>query len=254
MTNEVNSLRNADRLVKKLIKLNSATVSTLAEELEMPLSTVYDYVRTLESMGYLTKLPSKQYKVSTYFLEIGNKIRHQKNIYTIAKPKLQKLAIETGEYVVLMIEENNLGVILSMKRGEKASNVNIQRTYAGTKTRLNTTATGKAILSELKKDQIQSIVEEYGLSSKTSNTIIEEEELYEELARIQDLGYAIDDEERFEGMRGIGVPVVSEPDDVVAAIGLYGPTNRFTDSMLQNELPQQVLEVANIIQVNLTYS
>lgn len=254
MANTVHSLRRADRIIERLIDLRMATVSTLSDELDMPLSTVYDYVCTLESMDYLTKLPDGRYRVSTHFLDIGNEVRYQYEIYTTAKPELQELAAETGGYAVLMIEEGGLGVILSMEEGERSPRILIQRTYAGTKTQLNTTATGKAILSELPEERVRSIIDEYGLSAKTENSITAREELFGELERIRETGYAIDDEERFEGVRGIGVPVVSKPDDVVAAIGLYGPITQLTETMLHEELPDRMREVENVIQITLTYS
>ncbi|MFC7157150.1 IclR family transcriptional regulator [Halomarina halobia] len=254
MTNTVRSLRRADRLVEWLVESEMASVTTMAEELDMPLSTVYDYVRTLESLNYLTKLPDGRYRVSTRYLKIGNEVRHRYEVYTVAEPELTELAADTGEYIALMIEEGGLGVILSMKEGEMASHVKIHRTYAGTRTRLNTTATGKAILARLPEERTRHIVDEYGLSSKTANTITDPDELFEELERIRNVGYAIDDEERFEGMRGIGVPVVSKPDETVGAIGLYGPAHRLTDTVLREDLPERILEVANVVQVSLTYS
>jgi DNA-binding IclR family transcriptional regulator len=254
MTNMVKSLRRANRLIETLVEVETASVSELAEKLNMPLSTAYDYVSTLESIGYITRLSDGHYRVSVRFLEIGNEVRHRYDLYTIAEPELHKLASETGEYAFLMIEEGNLGAILSMKQGDKASSPKIHQTYAGTRTRLNTTATGKAILSKLPEERARSIVDEYGLSSKTRNTITDPSELFEELKRTREVGYAIDNEERFEGMRGIGVPVVSKPDDTVAAVGLYGPANRLTDTVLHKELSERILEIANVVEVSLTYS
>lgn len=254
MSNQVRSLHRASRLVERLVELETASVTTLAEEVDMPVSSAYDYVKTLEELGYLTKITDGRYRVSTRFLSMGNEVRHRYDVYTIAEPEIAELAEVTGEYVALMIAEDGLGVILSMKRGEKASHVKINRTYAGTRTRLNTTATGKAILSRFPEERARHIVEKYGLSKKTENTITDSEALFEELERIREIGYAVDDEERFEGMRGVGVPLVSKPDNVVAAIGLYGPANRLTDDVLHDEFSEQVLQVANVVQVSLTYS
>lgn len=254
MGNELGSLRRANRLIERLIELETASVTALSEALEMPTSSVYDYVSTLESLGYLTRMSDGRYRVSSRFLRLGNEVRHRYDVYTIAEPELSDLAEETGEYVALMIEEGGLGVILSMKQGPKAAHVHIDRTYAGTRTRLNTTASGMAILSRLPEARTREIVERFGLSKKTENTVVDPDELYEELGRIEERGYAIDDEERFEGMRGVGVPVVSEPDETVAAIAVYGPANRLTDDVLHGELSERTLQVANVIQVSLTYS
>jgi DNA-binding IclR family transcriptional regulator len=254
MAKEIGSLRRANRLVERLIELETASATTLAEELDMPTSSLHDYLVTLESMGYLTRMADGRYRVSGRFLELGNEVRHRYEVYTTAEPELSALAEETGEYVGLMVNDGGLGLILSMKQGEKAAHVRIDRTYPGIRTRLNTTANGKALLSRLPDERVDEIVETYGLSRKTENTIVDRDALSTELERIADRGYAIDDEERFEGMRGISAALTSEPDGTVAAISIYGPTNRLTDDVLHETYSERILQVANVVQVSLTYS
>jgi len=254
MAKEIGSIRRGNRLVERLIELEVASTSTLADELDMPTSSVHDYVTTLESIGYLTKTGDGRYRISGRFLRLGNEVRNRYDVYRMAEPELATLADETGEYVSLMVEDGGLGLILSMKQGEKAAHVKIEETYPGIRTRLNTTANGKAIFSSLSEERVQEIVENYGLSKKTENTIGEPEELYAEIERIRERGYAIDDEERFEGMRGISAPLMSEPDETVSAIGIYGPTNRLTDDVLHETFADRLLQITNVIQVSLTYS
>ncbi len=164
-----------------------------------------------------------------------------------------KSAERTGEFAGLMIEEDNLGVLLSMKKGEKVKRLQVTRTYPGVKSRLNTTAYGKAILAQLSDDEIQDVTEQYGLHPRTENTITELEPLLAEIDRIRHRGYALDDEECFDGMRGIGAPIISRKDDLIAAIALYGPPIRLDDDVFFEEFPLVVLEYADIIQRNLEY-
>lgn len=254
MTETLKSIRRGDRLIKTLLSCEAASVSELAERMDMPLSTAYDYVKTFESLGYVIELPDGRYKVSTGFLELGNRIRNQYAVYRVAEPELKALARSSGEYVPLMIEEAGLGVILSMNKGDKSSNITIRETYSGTKTRLSTTAPGKAILANLPERRIRSIIDRYGLAPKTEYTITDLDVLFDELEQIREQGYAIDDEERFDGMRGIGAPIDNDVTGAPAAISIYGPAHRLTEAKLHDELSSQLLEVANVIQVNLTYS
>lgn len=240
--------------MKTLLSCEPASVSELADRMEMPLSTAYDYVKTFETLGYVTELPDGRYRVGTSFLEFGNRVRSQYAVYSVAEPELKSLASETGEYVSLMIEEAGLGVILSMNKGDKSSNITIRETYSGTKTRLSTTAPGKAILGELPERRFRSILDRYGLGPKTRHTITHREELFDELETVREQGYAIDEEERFEGMHGIGAPIDTEMTEVPAAVAIYGPAHRLTESKLHDELADRLLEVTNVIQVNLTYS
>lgn len=254
MASTVKSVERADRLIRTLLDLERASVTELSEELDMPLSSTYDYLTTLESLRYVVELSDGTYTVASTFLEVGNRVRSQYDVYRVAEPELKSLARETGEYAALMVEENGLGVILVMEKGDKSSNIHIQRTHPGTKTRLNTTACGKAILAQLSEDRICEIVDRYGLAPKTEHTITEFDELTDELEQIREKGYVIDDEERFEGMRGVGTPVQTGVDTVTAAIGIYGPANRLTETVLNEEYANRILETANIIQVNLSYS
>ncbi|WP_267643150.1 IclR family transcriptional regulator [Haloarchaeobius amylolyticus] len=248
------SLVRANRVIERLVEMQAATVSELAAEFDMPLSTMYEYVNTLETINYITKQPDGRYRVSSSFLEVGNRVRRNHDIYSTAEPELRRLAEETGEFAGLMIEENDLGVLLSMKKGEKVKRLQVSRTYPGVKSRLHTTAYGKAILSQLPDAKIRDIVEQYGLHPKTQNTLTDVEALLDDIDQVRQRGYAFDDEECFDGMRGIGVPITSRSDDVLAGIALYGPPNRLEDEVFFEEYPAVVQEYADIIRGNHEYS
>lgn len=248
------SLVRANRILEELVGMQSASVSELAEEFDMPLSTMYEYVNTLETINYITRQADGTYRVSTSFLELGNRVRRNHEVYRVAEPELRRMAEETGEFAGLMIEENNLGVLLSMKKGEKVKRLQVSRTYPGVKSRLNTTAYGKAILSQFSDDEIRATIDQYGRYPKTENTITGVEAILEEMELVRDRGYAFDDEECFDGMRGIGVSITNSSDDLLAGIALYGPPNRLDDQVFYEEYPSVVQEYAHIIRGNLEYA
>ncbi|MCT9098074.1 IclR family transcriptional regulator [Haloarchaeobius sp. HME9146] len=248
------SLVRANRILERLVEMKTASVRELADEFDMPLSTMYEYINTLETLNHITKQADGRYRVATSFLEVGNRVRRDNEIYRTAEPELRRLAEETGEFAGLMIEENNLGVLLSMKKGEKVKRLQVSRTYPGVKSRLHTTAYGKAILSQLPDEEIRAIIEQYGLYPKTENTITDVESLLDEMELVRQRGYAFDDEECFDGMRGIGVPITSQSDDMHAGIAVYGPPNRLDDEVFFEEYPSVVQEYANIIRGNREYS
>jgi len=239
--------------MEQLVEMKAATVRELAEEFEMPLSTMYEYTNTLETINYITKGSDGRYRVSSFIIEVGNQVRRNYDIYNESEPEIRRLAEETGEFAGLMIEEDNLGVLLSMKKGDKVKRLQVNRTYPGVKSRLNTTAYGKAILAQFSDAEIERVTDQYGLHPRTENTITELDPLFEEVERIRERGYAFDDEECFEGMRGIGVPIVSKADGLVGGIALYGPPNRLDDATFFEEYPPVVQEYADIIQGNLEY-
>lgn len=247
---KVKSAKTVFDLVEALVDLDGATVTELANEIDRPTSTVHDYLQTLDSEGYVVR-EGQGYHISARFLELGTKRRQQMPLYQTAKPELQRLASETGEHASLMTEENGLGVLLYTAKGEKAVKVN---TFGGARSKLHMTGPGKSILAHLSEERRDEIFDEHGLTTRTDNTITSRELLKEELEQIREQGYATDDQEIFKGMRAVAAPVLRPDGQVLGSISVYGPVNRLDDDRFTEHIPQNVLQAANVLQVNITYA
>jgi DNA-binding IclR family transcriptional regulator len=235
--------------LETLVATRRGGVSMLASELDRPKSTIHDHLRTLEQLGYIIK-EGEEYRPSTKLLELGARSRNQMEIYKQAKKEINSLAEETGEHSSLVVEENGRGVLLHTARGDKAVEVD---THSGMRIRLHTTAPGKAILAYLRRERVETIIDEHGLPAMTNRTITERAALFENLETIRERGYALDREERIEGMRAVAAPVLSRDDDVLGAVSIYGPTNRIAEMGFEDTLPKQLLRTANIIEINYNY-
>lgn len=246
----VQSAKTAFDLVKTMVELDGTTVTELSEETGKPTSTVHDYLQTLEKEGYVVR-EGKGYHISSRFLEFGERRRKNMELYQTAKPELERLADETDEHATVMIEESGFGVLLNTVKGRKAVQVDA---YGGAKTKLHATAPGKSILAHLPAERREEIISTRGLSARTNYTITSRDELDEELEQIRKQGYATDDQELFEGMRAVAAPLLAPSETVLGAISVYGPVNRLDDQRFTESVPQNVLQAANVIQVNLTYS
>ncbi|RKD95323.1 IclR family transcriptional regulator [Halopiger aswanensis] len=238
------------QIVETLHELEGAGVAELADELEMPKSTVHDHLRTLTEAEYLVN-EGGTYHVGARFLELGGFARSRMKLYQVASPEIKKLAEETGEHANLMIEEHGKGIFLNKFKGDDAVTLD---THIGKRVHLHTTALGKAILAHRSESTVDEIIDRHGLPGVTERTITDETELKAQLEAIRDRGYAIDDEERVLGMRCIAAPICDENDEPLGAISVSGPTNRFTDDRFDEEIPKHVLSTANVIEVNMTYS
>jgi len=246
----VGATATAFRVIEAVKQLDSPGVSEVARSLEMPKTTAYDHLETLCELGYVT--PTEDgYRVGARFLDLGGYARKQMKIYQVGKPEVAELASKTGEHANLMIEEHGLGIFLYKSKGEKAVQLD---TYAGHHVLLQTTALGKAILAHLPEERVDEIIEQYGFSQITENTITDRERLKEELETIRDRGYATDHEERVEGMWCVAAPIIKSDGIVAGALSVSGPKNRMEGERFEEELPEQVLRSANVVEVNLTYS
>jgi IclR family acetate operon transcriptional repressor len=55
-------------------------------------------------------------------------------------------------------------------------------------------------------------------------------------------------------MRCVAAPILNEDDYAIAAVSVSGPKSRMREERFTEELPNQILKSANVIEVNLTYS
>lgn len=247
--NEIQSTKTAFRLLEELKHRDGTGVTELAEVLDLPKSTVYSHLNTLYNEQYVVR-EDGQYRLGYKFLEYGERVRLNSVLQTTARPELEALANETGELVNLMVEEFGQGIYVNIVEGEKAIQVD---TYEGKRVNLHCTALGKAILSEFPEERVDAILDERALESKTPNTITDREELLKELNEIREQGYAYDDQERAEDLRCVAAPIVSQG-KVHGAISVSGPLPRMVGDRYRSEIPEQLINAASVIGINITYS
>ena len=247
---KINSVKNTIELLDLISHEGTIGVSEAAEEVNMPNSTVHDYLRSLEEMGYL-KSTQDGYSLTTRLLDLGARHRLQMDIYETARPEIKKIAKETGEHASLMIEEDGLGILLTTVMGEDAVKV---VTQDGTRTPLNATAPGRTILAHLPEERVDEIIDQHGLPAVTQNTITDPEELKSELETIREQKYASEQGEIMDGIRGVGAPIIQrDSDSVLGAISVYGPTSRTKQKQFEDTVPELLIEAANIIELNMSY-
>lgn len=235
-----------EEVIETLEELGSARVTEIAEEINRPPSIVHNHLATLQELEYVVK-EGQKYKLGLRFLQRGEIARNRLPLYTEAQSVIEQLANSTRELVTLMVEEHGRGVYLDVVQG----NEDIQYPgLPGTRIRLHCSAAGKAILAHLTDERIEQILDTHGLPPQTTNTITERDELFEELETIREQGYALDKQEFREGMRSIGAPICDEENTVIGGLSIAGPTHRISGERLETELPDELIQSVNVIELN----
>ena len=233
-------------IINALDELKGAGVTDIAKQTEIPKSTVHYHLDTLCNQGFVVK-DRDLYRIGLRFLEIGEHARHQIPLYEAASPEMPKLAQSAGELALMMVEEQGVGVYLDKVGGEDAIDVDAP---IGRHAHLHNRALGKAILAHLDEDQVNNIVQTWGLPATTKHTITEEDALFEELKQIRNEGVAFNREESIEGMHGVGVPILNG-DQVMGAISIAGPSTRMSGEQFTEKLPSLLSQSKNVIQLKL---
>ncbi|WP_331232407.1 IclR family transcriptional regulator [Natronorarus salvus] len=248
--NTVKSVEIAMQVVETLKDKGGMGVTEIAEEMGLPKSTSHRHLKTLADKGYLVK-DGTTYRTGLRFLEIGEAARTRLPGSEIIRPKVKKIAIETGEKAQFFVEEHGKAVYVYQETGDQAVELEFG---VGERVPLHSTAGGKAILSKWSDDRIEKYVETCDFTEITSYTITDPDELFDEIERTRERGYGLNKEEHYEGFIAVGVPVLGKSATVLGALSVGGPINRMKGDRLENEILTLLLGVSNELELNLRYS
>lgn len=226
----------------------SVGVTEIADTVGVSKSVVHNHLATLRAAGYVIKR-SERYEASLRPLALGERTREGLNFYQPAKQQLDNLAAATGETATLFVLEETAGVPVSISEPEDGWSVPF---HAGERLPLHVNAPGKSILASLSASRVDSILDETELIAPTSATIVDPDELTEELRRIRDDGIAFCRGEQYEGIIGVAAPLPAVGEERVAALGICGPVERLNGRYLREDITGQVLSTTKSIQVDLT--
>jgi IclR family acetate operon transcriptional repressor len=227
VTNSPYAVRSVTRVLDLMDLLRSrpdgATLAELAATTDMPRSSVFRYLSTLESRGYVERdNGSGAFRLGPAFL--SSDVHHLRSLSQRARPILEELRDRFEETVNLGVLDGTRVVYLEIVESRRSMRFVARQ---GDHEPLHSTALGKAICQLLDDDEILSILAAEGMPARTERTITDPEEFLESVSQNRQVGYALDDGENEADGRCVAVPInlLSFP----AAISLSAPAARFSD-------------------------
>jgi len=154
------------------------------------------------------------------------------DVRRIAHEHLVKLHEKCRESVFLAVLRD--GKIAYIDRINYLSGLSLA-TNVGFTTEPHATAGGKVLLSGLTREEVERIYGSRRLRRYGKNTITALHDLFKELERVRKQGYAIDDEEYYEGVRCVGAPIRAGG-KIIAALSITGSVFSMTMERIQDEL------------------
>lgn len=243
---KIKAVERACSIINILEEEGEQGVTELTSKLDISKGTTHTYLKTLCDEGYVERQGDK-YRLSLRYLTIAENLKGRIGIYDIVRNKLDELADLTGERSQFAVPESNKAVWVYQTEGKDAIPSALE---VGEYEYLHCVAIGKAMLAFFPEEQIDATMEKYGLPKMTENTITDPEKLKEELSSIKETGYATDNEERVRGIRCIATPILDDNDRVQGAISISGPARRMDDERIEEDLCNELLRTANVIEVN----
>lgn len=230
-------------LIIDLLSKNPRGLSILemSNMVHIPSSTIHHILKTFIPYDYVSQDPdTKKYSLGFKFLEIGKRVTDNIDIRKIANKHLWELHEECRETVHLAILRN--GRVIYIDKVGTPDGLSLA-TYVGFSTDPHAAAGGKILLSELPPKEIKNIYQGKSLKKYGKNTITSLNQLTNELAKVRKQGYAIDDEEYYEGVRCVAAPIRSGG-KIVASISITGAIFSITMDRIETELKYLVVKKA----------
>jgi DNA-binding IclR family transcriptional regulator len=205
----------------------------------LPESTLFRVLLTLEKHGYLKQAVDGTYQLAPklrfgWLVEQGNILRDK------VHPELERLAQRFNETASMAyLHDDRIHVLDSIETFHEIRMSN----RIGRVLPPHCSALGKAITAFQDRALAEQIVEIYGLSRRTENTITDRSRLFEEFAEIRKSGIARDREESIMGGICYSAAIRPAGKPVVAAISLSTPIVRMTPER-DGQTRKAVLEAA----------
>ena len=198
------------------------SVAELSTLLDLPKPSTHRLVKTLLQEGFLEK-QGKQLVVAKRSITMasnltlknpGNMVRHQ---------ILESLARDSKETINFVVPTDS-GMTYS-DRVETDWHFRVMLPI-GTYVPFYCTASGKTFLASLRKTQLERLADNINFVSYTNQTITNKQDLLEAVRQVRRQGYAVDNEELYDGMLAIAAPVQNLSGHYCGAIAIHGPKSR----------------------------
>lgn len=225
--NTIKSLDRAMLVFEHLSRSQGKMLTELADDLNQSPATVYRVLVTLEIRGLVEFDPEEQlWHIGPQAFVIGAGFLRRTSLVERARPILRRLMEATGETANLGRELD--GQVLFLSQVE--TNATIRAFFPpGTLAEMHSSGIGKVLLAQMSEARLARVLADHPMQAFTANTITDPITLDRELATIRAQRFAIDAEERNEGMRCIAAPVFDHSQSAVAGLSVSGPTSRVSE-------------------------
>lgn len=241
----VQSIHRALTILDEISTVNAhgLSLSEIADKIALPVSTVYRIVQNLVAWQYLAEKDNGNYVLGFTFLTFGNIVKRDLMLTNYAHKYMEEVNQKTKETIYLAILDHVAGDLIYIDKMESHRNIKLAA-GVGSHNYIHSTANGKCLVSNMSVDRVKKLLNTRGMPQLTSNTITDCQRFMEEIKKVREAGYALDDLENEPGVRCVAAPIYDYTGNVVAAISISGVESNMELELLKTEYSQLVKEEA----------
>ena len=214
--------------------LEPLPAASIAEQLQLPRSTVYRLLSILSDRGFVTHLPEeRRYGLGLAAYELGPAYQRQEPLQRLARPIVRRLVDTTAQNAHLaVLRGSEVVYVLEERAPGRPSLV----TDVGVRLPALETASGRAILARLSARQVRAIYPDAGSLDPGIETLGDLRRLLVEGRR---RGYAVEEGTVTPGLSSVAQAVLDHVEHPVAAVAV----TYVADATSTNEVQQLVAAV-----------
>lgn len=208
----------------------------LAAKLGLPRQTVHRVLGQLRDSGLLLRDPVRErFSVGPRLIQLSLAALGPNNPWGPAREALRDLVDELGETCNIGVLEGLEYIYVDRIESKWPLRIHLE---VGYRAAVNCIAGGKVLLAYLEPELRGRLLRSRKLVRRTPRSITSVSQLEAELEKVRARGYGTSNEENFEGIVALAVPIHDAGGRVVAALTMHGPMPRVTMKSCEAALPR----------------
>ncbi|MER5218448.1 IclR family transcriptional regulator [Streptomyces sp. NPDC002838] len=220
------SVTRSLRILEVVAQHQPVTVGELTKLFGLPKSTVQRTLVTLAEAGWLraSRKDTTRWEIGARILAVRPAALQGSSLFAAAREPMVQLRDKVNETIHLSVPD----ALQCMVVVDRVDCDHAVRTFhaIGDTSPLHATATGRAVLAHLPKQDIAELITQ-GLERYSESTPADPEDLRAELRRIRTAGYAVNRNQYRPGVCAIAAPILDEDGTPLATVAVSMPDSRY---------------------------
>ena len=227
-------------------------IADLARKTDLSKSTVFRFVHTLCSLGYIIRVGNgRKFRLGIKVLGLGFAVISSLELRELAQPYLVELSHKVKETVNIAVLDGWKLIYVERIKTQQIVNINL---HVGSRLELYNTSMGRVLAAFQGKDWISSYIKHIEQIQEAKDYWKDNgKKLIKILEEVRKNDFAINNKELSPGLRSVAAPVRNREGQVVGAVNISVISSMYSLQRLKEDLISHLRETTQTISAGLGY-
>ncbi|WP_136601520.1 IclR family transcriptional regulator [Salinigranum halophilum] len=240
-TKKIKTAENIFTIIQKIAELDRPTCSELSDHVELSVSSIYNYLKTLEEHGYIVEKDSR-YRLGLQFLQKGRTARNSYPIMHAATEPVDIISKLIDQYISVFVLEGRSAVMIHEANSHHA--VETPAPFLGEPFHLGKVPQGKVMLAYLSDSVRADVLSDLGSETEAGR-------VRSELEAIRTEGVCVDEGLSHENIWAVAAPV-KVGDEIYGSLMISTVLHRIDAQQARQELPNLLVQTVKEVEHRLS--